>query len=73
MVDALFGNSAKKAQEAAERDRQLAQVAQQRSLQTAQDEAAQAGGQLAGIKSVRGQRLLLSAESGGTGETMGTA
>lgn len=74
-VQGLFGGNTaeKRAQAAADQERELTRITQAQQRQQAQDNAAQTAGQLAGAKQVRGQRLLLSKESSGLATTLGAA
>ncbi len=71
-ISSLFGSSS--AEKEAERSRQMAEIAQQRQAQQLQEQKAETARQLAGAgKSVRGQRLLMSSESGGLADKLGAA
>jgi hypothetical protein len=55
----------------AQQQRDLANIAQNRQEQAAQDQSADTAKQLAAAKPVRGRRLLLSGDSGGLASTLG--
>lgn len=77
LVKGLFGGGQSSASTAAlaeqQKERELTQIAQARQRQAAADSAAQTSGQLTSMKTVRGQRLLLSKEEGGVSSTLGSA
>jgi hypothetical protein len=73
-VSSLFGGGNKAAEAEAAKSRELSTIASERQQQEAQDQANKTGADLAGMgKTPRGRRLLLSSESGGLGNTLGTA
>lgn len=73
IVQGLFGGGSadKKAQQEAQRQRELQQIAQDRAAQSARDASDKTSGAVAAAKVVRGRRLLNSQESGGLATTLG--
>lgn len=68
-ISGLFGGGS--AEREAVTNRQMNEVAIDRSMQEARDRAAEAAGDYAAGKVVRGRRLLMSSEAKGLASTLG--